>query len=182
MSESPVRINRAPVLTLWGVVVAERLGYEPDTALTMGRVLAGLNAQKKGRAIGLYHAGEGDSGHGGGEPKRSGLGEDCWLRLCDRPLPALHTPDGLRAVTGDQPVDPEAVRAYLTKSFGDALEPVRAALVELADSYSAEELESRAFGLYEAFRPEVARGQAGWGQKGELSLERIRSLVQRASE
>jgi hypothetical protein len=39
-----VTINRAPVLTLWAAVVAERLGFERDEALTMGRVVAGLNA------------------------------------------------------------------------------------------------------------------------------------------
>lgn len=36
----PIRVNRAPVLTLWATVVAERLGYPPDTTLTFGR--AGL--------------------------------------------------------------------------------------------------------------------------------------------
>jgi hypothetical protein len=29
-----IKINRAPVLTLWGVIVAERLGYKHDEALT----------------------------------------------------------------------------------------------------------------------------------------------------
>jgi len=27
----PIRVNRAPVLTLWATVVAERLGYPPET-------------------------------------------------------------------------------------------------------------------------------------------------------
>lgn len=30
-----IKINRAPVLTLWAAVVAERLGYEHATALTL---------------------------------------------------------------------------------------------------------------------------------------------------
>ncbi len=29
-----LKINRAPVLTLWGVIVAERLGYNHDEALS----------------------------------------------------------------------------------------------------------------------------------------------------
>jgi len=33
----PVIINRAPVLTLWAAVVAERLGLDQDEALTVGR-------------------------------------------------------------------------------------------------------------------------------------------------
>ena len=173
MSESELRINRAPVLTLWGAVVAERCGHSRDTALTLGKVLAGLNAQKKGQALGLYHGGDAGAG---GEPKRSGLGEDCWIRLCGRPVPAKHTAAGLRAVTLDQPVDPAKVTEYLQRSFGTALDEVRETMAELAESFTPEELEEGAFGLYEAFRPQIARGQAGWGQKGELSLERIRGL------
>ena len=29
----PIRINRAPVMNLMSIVVAERLGYPPETAL-----------------------------------------------------------------------------------------------------------------------------------------------------
>jgi len=39
---SPVirfKIDRAPVLTLWASVVAERLGFDRDEALTLGRAL-----------------------------------------------------------------------------------------------------------------------------------------------
>lgn len=50
----PITINRAPVLTLWAAVVAERLGFEADEALTLGRAVAGLNAQSKGRNLGLF--------------------------------------------------------------------------------------------------------------------------------
>ena len=48
-----VRVNRAPVLTLWAAVVAERLGFERDEALTLGRVLAGLTAHAKGVRLGI---------------------------------------------------------------------------------------------------------------------------------
>lgn len=37
---TPVRVNRAPVLTLWASVVAERLGYAPDTALSLASAVA----------------------------------------------------------------------------------------------------------------------------------------------
>src|SRR5215207_5423506 len=43
-----IRINRAPVLTLWAAVVAERLGIDRDAALTLGRAVAGTSAQMKG--------------------------------------------------------------------------------------------------------------------------------------
>src|SRR4030042_749098 len=49
-----IKINRAPVLTLWGVIVAERLGYKHDEALTLGKAVAGLTAQSKGQRLGIY--------------------------------------------------------------------------------------------------------------------------------
>ena len=49
MTKKIVKINRAPVLTLWAVIVAERLGHDHEAALTLGKSLAGLNAQSKGQ-------------------------------------------------------------------------------------------------------------------------------------
>ena len=49
-----VSINRAPVLTLWAVVVAERLGFSHDVALTLGKAIAGLTAFSKGKATGVF--------------------------------------------------------------------------------------------------------------------------------
>ena len=54
MGENTVTINRAPVLTLWASVVAEQLGYAHATALTLGKCVAGLNAQSKGRMLGIF--------------------------------------------------------------------------------------------------------------------------------
>nr|WP_294552408.1 hypothetical protein [uncultured Rhodopila sp.] len=48
----PLVVNRAPVLTLWAAVVAEHLGHPADTALTLGRVVAGSAARVKARNIG----------------------------------------------------------------------------------------------------------------------------------
>lgn len=48
-----VTINRAPVLTLWAAVVAERLGYDRDGAVTLGQAVAGLNAAAKARSLGI---------------------------------------------------------------------------------------------------------------------------------
>ena len=49
----PIRVNRAPVLTLWATVVVERLGHPPDTALTLGRFVAGSSACAKARRLGI---------------------------------------------------------------------------------------------------------------------------------
>jgi hypothetical protein len=48
-----IRVNRAPGLTLWPTVVAEGLGYPPETALTLGRFVAGFNARAKARRLGI---------------------------------------------------------------------------------------------------------------------------------
>ena len=50
---SPIRANRAPVLTLWATVVAERLGHPPETALNLGRFVAGSSARAKARSLGI---------------------------------------------------------------------------------------------------------------------------------
>lgn len=44
MTDVRLTINRAPVLTLWAVVVAERLGFDRATALTLGQAVASLSA------------------------------------------------------------------------------------------------------------------------------------------
>ncbi len=54
MTNTKILINRAPVLTLWAAIVAERLGFNPDEALSLGKALAGLNAQSKGRRLGIF--------------------------------------------------------------------------------------------------------------------------------
>jgi hypothetical protein len=38
------------------MVVAERLAYDHDTALTLGKSAAGLNAQSKARRLGIVEA------------------------------------------------------------------------------------------------------------------------------
>jgi hypothetical protein len=40
-----IKINRAPVLTLWAAVVAERLGFDHDETVILGRTVAGLSAR-----------------------------------------------------------------------------------------------------------------------------------------
>lgn len=43
-----IETNRAPVMALWAAAVAERLGFDRDEALTLGRTVAGLSVQAKG--------------------------------------------------------------------------------------------------------------------------------------
>ncbi len=179
MADDPITINRAPVLTLWAAVVAERLGHDAASALSLAKALAGLNAQSKGRALGIF--GPPKARDETGAPKRSGLGEELWVELCGRSIPARRTPQGLRAVKGAEPIEPEAVERYLRKSFGEQYGAAREAMEELAGSLGPDELRPAAFGLYERFRPQVPKGQKGWGARGVLDLARLRSLARKAS-
>jgi hypothetical protein len=54
----PIQVNRAPVLTLWAAVVAERLGHPPETALTLGRAVAGSSARIKAWRLGIADEGQ----------------------------------------------------------------------------------------------------------------------------
>ena len=174
MTTPTVQINRAPVLTLWAAVVAERMGYDEDAALTLGKCVAGLNAQTKGRSLGIFGPPKGEAG---GRPKKVGLGEEFWVEVCGRPVPAKGTPDGVRAVVKDKPIEPEKVRTYLASKFGDNLAAVRQAMADLAAAMDPEALAQRAYSLYEQFRPQIPPGRRGWGAKGELDLECIRSIA-----
>jgi len=178
MAAQAVKINRAPVLTLWAAVVAERLGYDRETALTLGRAVAGLNAQSKGRMLGIFGPPKGPEG--GGHPRKVGLGEDFWIDLCGRGVPVKKTEDGVRAVTKDKPISPATVRKYLEGKFGEDLPAVRSAMTELAGAFEAEELSAVAYSLYETFRPTIPPGQRGWGARGKLDLDLIRSLADQA--
>jgi hypothetical protein len=177
MGDHTISVNRAPVLALWGAVVARRQGYDEDAALTLGKAMSGLNAQAKGRSLGIF--GPPKAAERGGEPKKTGLGEEFWVQVCGRPVPAKATPEGIRAVTGDQPLSPDTVRKYLHSKLGDDLAAVRAAMEALAEAYSPQELEEAAYPLYERFRPQIESGKRGWGQKGTLDLDLIRSLAAR---
>jgi hypothetical protein len=168
-----IKVNRAPVMTLWAAVVAEHLGFDEDEALTMGRVVAGLNAHAKGKALGLYAP----------HPKtvkeeRRRLEEETTLHvaLLHWAVPVVRTPAGLRAVSNDKPVTPESVQRYLLSKFKEALPEVKAAMDALAATLSPSDLATRAYELYEQFRPVVPAGVRGWGAVGEFDLEKLRSL------
>jgi hypothetical protein len=173
MGRHVVTINRAPVLTLWASVVAERLGFDRDEALTLGKAVAGLTAQSKGRRLGIFKPGK-DKGK---KPRGQSRGEEFWVELCGRGIPAIDTAEGVRAVVKDKPVDPVAVGIYLDKKFGEDLEDVRDAMKELAASMKRENLADQAFRLYEQFRPDIPAGKRGWGAVGDLDLDYIRSLA-----
>jgi hypothetical protein len=173
MAAKQISINRAPVLTLWAAVVAERLGFEEDEALTLGKAVAGLNAQAKGRRLGIFKHHE--ERPATARAKRPG--EVFRVELCGRPVPATNTDAGIRAARGTRPMDAGSVRRYLEGKFGDDLPAVRSAMWRLARSFPPRELTERCFGLYEQFRPDIPAGEKGWGARGELDVGLIERLA-----
>lgn len=176
MTTKKIKINRAPVLTLWATVVAKRLGYDEETALTLGKAVAGLNAQSKGKKLGIYEEKTKD------EKKEDKRKEEAakpeFIDLLGRGIPAVKTPQGLRAAEKGKPIHAESVQTYLEQKFKEDLDDARKAMEKLAKAYTPKQLESKAYGLYEKFRPEIPEGKKGWGAKGELDLDYIRSLAE----
>jgi hypothetical protein len=128
MARNKILINRAPVLTLWAAIVAERLGFNHGESLSLGKALAGLNAQSKGQRLGIFHPSpkELKKAH---ERKPS---DEFQVALLGRSLPAIKTDKGVRAVVKSKPVDAGGVERYLEGKFGDALPEVRKAMTKLA--------------------------------------------------
>lgn len=172
-SAQKVKVNRAPVLTLWAAVVAERIGHDREAALTLGRAVAGLNAQSKGRRLGVYH----EPSEREERPRR----RRSTVELLGHKIPVTRSRGTLRALDADdRAADPAAVERYLESKLGDALPAVRDAMEALAAAMPEAELVDRAYELYEAFRPKIPSGERGWGARGTLDLGRLRKLAEDA--
>jgi hypothetical protein len=169
-----IKINRAPVLTLWAAVVAERFGFDRDEALTLGRAVAGLNAYAKGQALGLFKPKPKEV-----KEKRAKLEaeETISVDLLHRAVPAKQTDEGLRALSKGKPIDPASVERYLESKFGEALGPARDAMKRLARSRTPAALDAEAYHLYEEFRPGIPAGLKGWGAAGWLDFARVEDLA-----
>ena len=175
MATKKVKINRAPVLTLWAAVVAGRVGYDPDAALSLGKAVAGLNAQSKGRRLGIFQ----EPSDQDKAKRKSKTPEATIVTLLGRPVPTIRTKHGIRAAIQGEAIDPKPVKVYLEKKFGADLGDVRTAMEALAKSYEPDELAAHAFGLYEKFRPPIPEGKRGWGAAGELDLGQLQQLARR---
>ena len=97
--QAGIKVNRPPVLTLWAAVVAERLGHNPDAAITLGRAVAGSSARIKARAIGLD---EGERKEAADKPKPRPATSRQVVHLLGRDVPVIDGKDGVRALDGDK--------------------------------------------------------------------------------
>jgi len=173
MTNKKIKINRAPVLTLWATIVAEHLAYDKDTALTLGKAVAGLNAQSKGKRLGIYEEKKREEK----EVKKEPPVRAEFVELLGRGIPTVKTPQGKRAAIKGEIIEAEGVQKYLRQKFGDNLDDAHAAMEKLGKAYTPKQLEAEAYSLYEKFRPKIPEGKKGWGVKGELDLDYIHSLA-----
>jgi hypothetical protein len=177
MTAHTISINRAPVLTLWAAIVAQRFGFHEDEALSLGKAVAALTAQTKGRRLGIFKPHEEKPG----EARKKERDETFWIEVLGRSVPAKNTEQGIRAVSGTKEIEPERVRRYLESKLGEDFTAARAAMQRLARSFPPKQLAQRAFDLYEHFRPSIPEGVKGWGAKGKLDLGLIEELAKRDS-
>ena len=97
--------------------------------------------------------------------------------LLHRAVPVMSTAEGLRALSKDKPISPASVERYLESKFGENLGPTRRAMVKLAHAMPPKEIASKAYRLYEEFRPAIPAGVTGWGAAGELDPDLIEQLA-----
>src|SRR6202166_4871195 len=147
MTERHILINRAPVLTLWASTVAERMGFDQDEALSLGKAVAGLTAQSKGRRLGIYKPVPQEVKNARARKR----GVEFLIEICGRSVPPINTPDGVRAVNKNQPIEAKSVERYLESKFDESLGTARTAMRDLAKSFQPEQLSKDAFSLYEKF-------------------------------
>ncbi|GLJ29706.1 hypothetical protein SUGI_0585970 [Cryptomeria japonica] len=175
-SEKRIEINRAPVLTLWVAVVAEREGYSFQEGLSFGKLIAGIFAHSKGRRLGIYEEDEQDKEQR--KRKRKQAEKICVFGM----KIAAHTiKEGSRlAMQNNKPISPASVESYLRRAFGPHYEQAKEALQGLTRAYPPKQIGSEAYSLYEKIRPQVQGGIRGWGAKGYLDLDLVEQLQSEA--
>ncbi|KAG1755615.1 hypothetical protein EDB19DRAFT_1955866 [Suillus lakei] len=159
-------VNRAPLMTAWATVVAERLGFDREEALSIASVYTEMNAISKGVSLGLFDK----SRKKEIEPIKDSTQPFVDL-LGRRPLYQTQN-ETWRALDNTSPALPSTAFSYISRAFRQTTPYVMGALRLLAESFPPPELNSKGFGLYAEFRPDVDE----WGKRGEVRCERILSL------
>jgi len=159
-----VHVNRAPVMTVWAMVVAERMGFKREEALSIASAYTELNATSKGISLGLFDEEKGKDTSSGGQP---------YVELMGRKVPVYSTrASQWRALLEDEPISPSSAFKYITHAFQQQAPHVVGAMRLLAETFAPKELNRVGFSLYADFRPHVG----GWGKKGELTCSDILAL------
>src|ERR1017187_6985884 len=82
-------------------------------ALSLGKALAGLNAQSKGRRLGILKPSPKELR----KVREQERGEEFWVDLLGRALPAANSDQGVSPVIKSKPIEPQGVERYLESTF-----------------------------------------------------------------
>lgn len=173
-------INRAPVLQLWASAVANFL--HPDlswaTCLSIGNAISSLCAISKGRSIGLIEPADDTQKEDSGSKKRRKKVDGAKMV---KVMGFALTIKGDAVIFGGKPKPLN--EENLKQKFGGEkqYEAVRSAFHDSLQTWAGheDELNGKAFHMYEQFRPTVPSGQKGWGRKGEFGIANIVRIVRR---
>jgi len=171
--EGEIKVNRAPVLTMWVAAVAERQGFTFDEAVTFGKAISGLFAHSKGKRIGVIDDAPKDP-DAETDKKKAKMEK---FDVFGNSIYGKTTDKGRFALESGKAIAPNTVKAYLHRAFKDDYDRVREAFEALANSMEPEEIGSKAYNLYEKFRPQVPDGAKGWGARGLLDLKHVQELA-----
>lgn len=167
LTKKSTLVNRAPIMMAWAFVVAERLGFQREEALSIASVYTEMNAITKGVSLGIFDKNKGKgvgAAQGGSQP---------YVDLMGRRIPLYQTANGSwRALSSGTPVAPSSAFSYITRALRQTAPHVLGALRLLANSYPPTELNRAGFALYADFRPDVQ----GWGGRAEVCCATILGL------
>lgn len=174
--EKPIIINRAPVLELWGACVAHFLhpDFSWNLCLSIGSSVSTITAISKGRSIGKIAPPEDDDSKNQTKKKEDDLPT---VKIMGFPMTIK---DDSVIVKGKPKTTREVslVRKYGSEErYGKAKDAMTEALQDWKGK--EDDLDAKAFHMYEQFRPDVAKGQKGWGRKGELHLSKVRETIRK---
>ena len=182
---SVVSINRAPVLTLWAAVLAHVGPAQLPwlSALTVGKAIAGMIAQARGRSLGTFDSSVGNS-HKRQKTEQEKEAEASDVQVMGIKVHMARVGEHSYATISNKPVNASQVDSYIHSQFATHRPRVLAVMNYLARCMMARGADGEAdvagryaFTLYETFRPNMADGsQPGWGQKGELDLRNMAEM------
>ncbi|KAF9076721.1 hypothetical protein BDP27DRAFT_1209460 [Rhodocollybia butyracea] len=165
-------VNRAPLMAAWATIVAERMGFQRDEALSIASSYTEMNAISKGVSLGMYKDGKQnglEAVTGGTQPYVNLMGR--------RPLYQMHN-ERWRALHSGTPTQPNTAFSYISRSLRQTMPFIVGALQLLASSFTSQEINEKAWGLYTQFRP----AGDGWGERSQVRCATILALRKRPGE
>ncbi|KAJ9092536.1 hypothetical protein QFC21_006767 [Naganishia friedmannii] len=187
--------NRAPCMTAWAYIIAEKMGFDRLEALSLASTFTSVTSTKHALALGNIYTPEQTrdaqlemdelpqpagkrSRYASDDASRLREGEQGghsqpWVSIMKR-SPVIQRADGTwRGVLKGMPVEPYRAHSYISKNFSHATPYVIGALRILAQSYTVDELQEQGYGMYVSFRPDVS----GWGDRAVLYCSNIIDMI-----